>query len=149
MTCPSNMKTCTRCNEAKERTEFYKDRTKKDGLTSSCKQCARERSRKWREANPEKVVQCNKEWRENNPDLFAAYLGKSTSCQRGAVVSDIYDVHECVPFYAEARRLTRETGVRHEVDHIVPISKGGLHCQTNMQVLTKAENRRKSDDLSD
>ena len=42
--------------------------------------------------------------------------------------------------YKEAERLTEETGVIHHVDHIIPISKGGLHHQDNLQVLTKKEN---------
>ena len=32
----------------------------------------------------------------------------------------------------------------YEVDHIVPISKGGHHSLPNLQYLTKSENRRKS-----
>ena len=32
----------------------------------------------------------------------------------------------------------------HEVDHIIPISKGGLHHQDNLQYLPWKENRRKS-----
>lgn len=32
----------------------------------------------------------------------------------------------------------------HEVDHIVPISKGGPHSLSNLQYLTASENRRKS-----
>ncbi len=32
----------------------------------------------------------------------------------------------------------------YEVDHIHPISKGGKHCLSNLQYLTKEENRRKS-----
>ena len=35
----------------------------------------------------------------------------------------------------------------HEVDHIVPISKGGLHCLENLQYLTISENRRKSNKI--
>jgi hypothetical protein len=35
----------------------------------------------------------------------------------------------------------------HEVDHIVPISKGGLHTLENLQYLTIIENRRKSNKL--
>ena len=32
----------------------------------------------------------------------------------------------------------------YEVDHIKPISKGGLHHQDNLQYLTIKENRKKS-----
>jgi 5-methylcytosine-specific restriction endonuclease McrA len=32
----------------------------------------------------------------------------------------------------------------YEVDHIIPISKGGLHTLENLQYLTISENRRKS-----
>jgi len=36
----------------------------------------------------------------------------------------------------------------YEVDHIIPISKGGLHHQDNLQYLTKEQNRSKSDKLN-
>mgnify|MGYP003654856335 FL=1 len=32
----------------------------------------------------------------------------------------------------------------YEVDHIVPIAKGGKHCLSNLQYLTPEENRRKA-----
>ena len=32
----------------------------------------------------------------------------------------------------------------YEVDHIIPISRGGKHCLSNLQYLTKEENRKKS-----
>lgn len=35
----------------------------------------------------------------------------------------------------------------HEVDHIVPISKGGLHTLENLQYLTISENRKKSNKI--
>ena len=49
--------------------------------------------------------------------------------------------------YEECRRLSLETGVPHEVDHIIPISKGGLHHQDNLQILTMTENRKKGSTL--
>lgn len=36
----------------------------------------------------------------------------------------------------------------YEVDHIIPLSKGGLHHQDNLQYLPKEENRRKSNKMS-
>lgn len=54
--------------------------------------------------------------------------------------------------YAESRRLTRETGIQHEVDHIVSLveknERGehiacGLHTPENLRIVTRAENRAK------
>lgn len=47
-------------------------------------------------------------------------------------------------FYRVARLMTRRYGVPFEVDHVVPLSKGGAHHPSNLQILTAAENRRKS-----
>lgn len=46
-------------------------------------------------------------------------------------------------FYYEAQRLTELTGEDHEVDHILPIAKGGSHAAYNLQVLTAYKNRSK------
>jgi hypothetical protein len=49
-------------------------------------------------------------------------------------------------FYDEARRLTKETGVRHVVDHISRLNGAhscGLHVPWNLQVLTDSDNKRK------
>lgn len=35
----------------------------------------------------------------------------------------------------------------YEVDHIIPISKGGLHTLDNLQYLTISENRKKSNKI--
>ncbi len=48
--------------------------------------------------------------------------------------------------YAEAQRLTRTTGVPHEVDHEVPLLGKpvcGLHWEGNLRVVARSENRRK------
>lgn len=49
--------------------------------------------------------------------------------------------------YFEARRLTASTGVKYEVDHIIPSNHPlvcGLHVETNLQIITEFENITKS-----
>jgi 5-methylcytosine-specific restriction endonuclease McrA len=53
------------------------------------------------------------------------------------------EVKRILSLYEECSRISIETGIPHEVDHIVPICKGGLHHPDNLQILTMEENRKK------
>lgn len=63
-----NMKFCKTCNNEKDETEFYRSNNRKDGLSWECKECNRERSRKWSHDNPDKVKLLAKEWRKKKPE---------------------------------------------------------------------------------
>ena len=54
--------------------------------------------------------------------------------------------------YMEASRLTKLTGVRYVVDHIIPLlgeTVCGLHTINNLRVMTQEENLKKSNKLID
>lgn len=52
--------------------------------------------------------------------------------------------------YEECRRVTRETGVQHHVDHIIPLQGRlvcGLHVENNLRIITASENCSKHNKL--
>ena len=57
------------------------------------------------------------------------------------------DTKKINAIYDEAARLTRETGIPHEVDHIYPLRSKvmcGLHVEANLRVIPMPVNRSKS-----
>lgn len=50
-------------------------------------------------------------------------------------------------FYNDARKISKETGIPHEVDHIEPLhgkNSCGLHVPWNLQIISRADNQSKS-----
>ena len=64
---------CRKCGQEKPLSEFVKDKTRELGYSYTCKQCNAECNRKWRAANPEKVLEYNRKWREILPDGYLRY----------------------------------------------------------------------------
>ena len=96
-----------------------------------------------------------KSWRERNPDKWAALQRTRWSETRALQIQAMppwTDRSAIAAIYLEARRRTRETGVQHHVDHVVPLRSEfvcGLHVETNLQILEGEANLRKSNRFFD
>ena len=91
---------------------------------------------KWRKANPEKVKERNAKYYKANPGKINAKTAK-----RRALIKQQTPSWYCHATVTEIYEVAAEFG--YEVDHIVPISKGGLHSHENLQLLTQRENASK------
>lgn len=53
-------------------------------------------------------------------------------------------ISETVHLFLRAEELEKETGIKHHIDHIVPIMYGGTHSSENLQVISADEHVSKS-----
>lgn len=67
------MKTCAKCKQQKQPSDFYASKRFKDGRRTECKQCDKKRALDWHKNNPEKSAANNKEWHERNPEARARH----------------------------------------------------------------------------
>ena len=68
-------------------------------------------------------------------------------CRKGLHTPSWVDDSKILAIYEQAAKMTEETGILDEVDHVDPINHHlvcGLHCPENLQIITKDENREKN-----
>lgn len=165
------LKTCSKCGVGKSFSCFHVRRASPDGLAYKCRECVNDDSVKWRQNNAgafKRWYQSNKhrradywkswyqdnreqrsanyaDWAKRNKHIINAIVAKRTAAKFKATPSWAnFDAIRAV--YARASWLTVETGIRHEVDHIYPLQGKtvcGLHCEANLQIISKIENIRK------
>lgn len=112
------------------------------------KTASRIRTREWAKNNKEKKKSYDDAWKEQNRAVVRSYKAKRRAKERKATPSWLTDAHYAAikAVYEEAYRLSQETGVEHQVDHIVPLSGktvSGLHVPWNLRAIPAEENQRR------
>jgi hypothetical protein len=164
----SSSKRCSDCKELKPLGEFHKRKASPDGLAYRCRDCVNKASVEWRTNNPgaykvwaeknkDSRTEYQRVWYAKNRDAQPARFAKWARANAHRVIANIAkrraakkhatpawaNLTVIEGFYKEAARLTKETGIRHEVDHIIPLQGKfvcGFHCEDNLQILTRSEN---------
>ena len=100
------------------------------------------------------VTKYKTEYKQRNPDLYKELVSLRRRRFRVATPKWLTAEHkmEIRLKYRLAIELSRRTGVRHAVDHIVPLQGEevcGLHVPWNLEVITQDENLKKSNKLVD
>jgi 5-methylcytosine-specific restriction endonuclease McrA len=161
-------KSCSKCKLIKPFTEFSPDKRTTAGYQSVCKKCYAEHRRIKHAKNPEhfrklvaestkrnyqKKLQRNQEYRKNNADKVAAWKAKDRLLNKDRVAADNAKrrhkfngnrTSETRIFYAlRDFYSSMSLGEIFHVDHIIPLSKGGSHHSSNLQVIPAIDNLRK------
>ena len=152
--------TCVEC--MKEDWAIDNEKRKEKPKSEASKEAGRRYYKKNREAviaraaaRPHEEVRGYKEkYKQANPELYKALTSVRKRRHRAATPKWITKEEKLAmrQLYLEAQRLTKLTGERYVVDHIVPLindSVCGLHVPWNLRIMTQEENLKKSNKLLD
>ena len=148
---------CNKCGLQKPLSEYYfrKDR---NIYRRDCKTCEKKRTKAYREANREKLLEnkktyykanrekmrvASKVWRKANPEKRRASHAKRRAAKLQATPAWA-DLQEIQNFYEACPP-------GHHIDHIFPLVSDkmcGLHVRCNLQYLPAKENIRKKNNVT-
>ena len=102
----------------------------------------RQRHLAYGKANAEKKRKIASDWAKANrakrAEIWAAYYTAKLQAMPVWV-----DREQIKKIYAQARAVSLATGIKHHVDHIIPlqgVNVSGLHVPWNLQILTATQN---------
>jgi hypothetical protein len=103
----------------------------------------KERNKNSHKKKPQKYRDKSKRWRENFPDLHAEKRDRYQNRLKAQTELTYLDRVKIRMIYQICKRISKCLQLRHDVDHIVPLYKGGLHHPSNLQILPARLNQMK------
>ena len=105
------------------------------------------RQKEWRKNNREIYLQSNRNWRSNNPKR-AKELGKITSnmyrARKANAITQNFSYKELDQRMSVfGYKCSYCGGPFEQIDHLIPLSKGGRHCLSNLRPCCKKCNNAK------
>lgn len=141
-----NEKFCTKCLSLKPKTQFYKSSSTSDGLSTACKECLT------LYADAEKARISTARYRAKNPEKYKAQhrihqynrKAKVKATDDGTVTEELLKIlysdticPYCLSYVEEDERT---------IEHVVPLSGGGLHSDSNLVMCCNGCNSSKRQD---
>lgn len=105
----------------------------------------KETAARYRAENREKNAARVKAWKDSNRARVCEYE-KRRELVKASRVPPWASVEAIAAIYVRCAEVSKETGVLHHVDHIIPLkgaAVSGLHVETNLQIITATENMKK------
>jgi hypothetical protein len=128
--------------EVREQERIYaRDKKREQRSTEEGAAKLRDYVREWRAANPSKYDGYKKNYKGYTPKILAKNVTRELRKKRAT--PPWVKLKDILPFYERAAELTRQTGIKHSVDHIMPLkgkNSSGLHVPWNLQVITLSDN---------
>lgn len=172
-------KDCSKCGRNLPLSEFTKDRHRKDGLNSRCRDCVNANSRRYNKNNRAKIAARKKAYHEENRDELLPKMREYHAANRDRSAERRKAHRRAHPEMMVAQAHRRRSKIAENggtltaaeikaivaedcfwcgidcsqdfhLDHIVPISKGGRNSRCNVAVSCPGCNLSKNaKDLSD
>ncbi len=158
---------CKRLRENKQRREWknrnkdvLKERRKEYLLKENNLQKTRDTEKRYREKNRAKIAARKKhdrasgkvlKWKQgfianHGEDAWkarcVAYTQKRNAIKLSAMTPTT-DLNKIKALYQECKAVQQRTGIKHHVDHIIPLSIGGAHHQNNLRIIEQSVNNSK------
>lgn len=104
---------------------------------------------KYYQNNKDKFKQFMKKHRLENPGLYKSYKATRRARELEALPAWA-DLDKIAEIYKQSCVISKKTGIKHHVDHIIPLNGKivcGLHIETNLQIISASMNLRKSNKM--